>query len=74
VIENFYTLQEIEESEDKLALLDEIKTQLVEEILDKIGPVSKCELFEQNPFCKLKFNSVSDAQKCIELMHGRWFD
>ena len=46
------------------------------EIEGKVGPLSKVEFFKENPqgFCKLRFQSSLDAEDCIKLMEGRFFD
>ena len=74
IIENFYTREELAESPDTESLLEEIQAQLLEEVESKIGTVSRCELYHENPICKLKFQTPLDAEKCIELMNNRWFD
>ena len=54
--------------------MQEIKNELLEEIEEAVGKVTRIEVFEENPVCKIKFETAIDAEKCVKLMHGRWFD
>lgn len=46
------------------------------EIESKIGKISKMTFYKENPLgvCKIKFDSSMDAEECIKLMGGRFFD
>ena len=54
----------------------ELEGELRAEIESKVGQVGKAEFFKENPLgvCKLRFFSSLDAEACIQLMNGRFFD
>jgi HIV Tat-specific factor 1 len=74
IIEHFYTMEEIEAAQDVEQLLAEIEGELREEIEASVGRVARMEVFEETPTCKVKFESALDAERCVQLMEGRWFD
>lgn len=70
-------MNEIENAAENVEqLLTEIKKEICDEIENQIGPVTKIELFKDNPrgIVKLRFESAIHAEKCIKLMNERWFD
>ena len=73
ILKGFYTLEEIQSGVDEE---EAIKQELLQEIESQIGKVQRVELYKDNPdgVCKIKFHLCSDADKCIEVMHMRWFD
>ncbi|KAK9093878.1 hypothetical protein Scep_025347 [Stephania cephalantha] len=57
---------------------ESLRTELesdVEEECTKLGPVDSIKVCENHPqgVILVKFKDRKDAQKCIELMNGRWF-
>lgn len=52
----------------------ELEADVREECL-KLGPVDSVKVCENHPqgVVLVKFKDRKDAQKCIEVMHGRWF-
>ncbi|PQP95032.1 splicing factor U2AF-associated protein 2 isoform X2 [Prunus yedoensis var. nudiflora] len=55
-------------------LCSELKADVEEECL-KLGPVDLVKVCENHPqgVVLVRFKDRNDAQKCIELMNGRWF-
>lgn len=55
---------------------EDLKNAFKEECEKKCGEVESVKVFERNPegVIAVKFARGYDAEKCIELMHGRWFD
>ncbi|BFG37391.1 hypothetical protein CerSpe_236650 [Prunus speciosa] len=55
-------------------LCSELKADVEEECL-KLGPVDSVKVCENHPqgVVLVRFKDRNDAQKCIELMNGRWF-
>lgn len=57
---------------------DNLRPELEEDIREecvKLGPVDSVKVCENHPqgVVLVKFKDRKDAQKCIELMNGRWF-
>lgn len=74
VLRYFYTLEELQPNKEQV--LKEITQELEVELLQKIAKPRKIELFENNPkgVAKIKFSSSEEAEECIKLMNGRFFD
>ncbi|KAI4302074.1 hypothetical protein L6164_035291 [Bauhinia variegata] len=57
---------------------EKLRSELEEDVKEecvKLGPVDSIKVCENHPqgVVLVKFKDRKDAQKCIELMHGRWF-
>jgi len=61
------------EADPKLIL--EYRSDLRDECEQKCGPVRKVEIYDLHPdgVATIAFNEFEDADKCIELMNGRFF-
>ncbi|KRX03910.1 hypothetical protein PPERSA_12115 [Pseudocohnilembus persalinus] len=72
IIKNMFTLEEAKQEENFFQYLEE---DLIEE-LQKIGVVQKLKIFENNNegVVQIKFELPAQAEKCIEIMHNRFFD
>ncbi|XVE90694.1 hypothetical protein DITRI_Ditri20bG0097500 [Diplodiscus trichospermus] len=71
VLRNMFTPAEMRADEN---LCSELEEDVKEECL-KLGPVDSVKVCENNPqgVVLVKYKDRKDAQKCIELMNGRWF-
>ncbi|CAK7325988.1 unnamed protein product [Dovyalis caffra] len=71
VLRQMFTLSEMRADEN---LRSELEVDVREECV-KLGPVDSVKVCENNPHgvVLVKFKDRKDAQKCIELMNGRWF-
>ncbi|KAF7489513.1 HIV Tat-specific factor 1 -like protein [Sarcoptes scabiei] len=72
VIKNMFDVK-IFEKDPKLIL--EYKSDLQEECEEKCGPVKKVEIFDLHPegVAMVTFKEFDDADKCVQLMNGRFF-
>jgi len=63
------------EAESQPEFYNELKVDIGVEIENKAGPIEKITMFEGNPegAVAIKFKSGSSAEKCIDIMHGRFF-
>lgn len=54
---------------------DDLKSELAEELTDKLGGFEAIKIFERSPdgVVAVKFGSQLEAEKCIKLMDGRFF-
>ncbi|KAJ8753074.1 hypothetical protein K2173_011842 [Erythroxylum novogranatense] len=71
VLRNMFTPAEMRSDEN---LITELELDVREECM-KLGPINSVKVYESNPqgVVLIKFKDKKDAQKCIELMNGRWF-
>ncbi|XP_022742348.1 splicing factor U2AF-associated protein 2 isoform X1 [Durio zibethinus] len=71
VLRNMFTPAEMRADEN---LCSELEDDIKEECV-KLGPVDLVKVCENNPqgVVLVKYKDRKDAQKCIELMNGRWF-
>lgn len=71
ILSNLFTPAEMR---DDLNLHDEM-TEDVREECQKLGPVDSVKVCENNPHgvVLVRYKDRKDAQKCIQLMNGRWF-
>ncbi|EOY13218.1 PREDICTED: splicing factor U2AF-associated protein 2 isoform X1 [Theobroma cacao] len=71
VLRNMFTPAEMRADEN---LRSELEEDVKEECV-KLGPVDSVKVCENNPqgVVLVKYKDRKDAQKCIELMNGRWF-
>lgn len=72
IIKNMFDIQEFAK-DPKLIL--EYRTDLREECDEKCGPVRKVEIYDNNPLgvAAVFFADFESADKCVELMNGRFF-
>lgn len=72
IIKNMFD-PKIFETDPKMIL--EYRSDLREECEEKCGPVKKVEVYDLHPdgVSAITFNEFEDANKCIELMNGRFF-
>ncbi|XP_027365394.1 splicing factor U2AF-associated protein 2 isoform X2 [Abrus precatorius] len=71
ILRFMFTLDEMRADENlRLELEEDVKEECV-----KLGPVDSVKVCENHPqgVVLVKFKDRKDAQKCIELMNGRWF-
>jgi len=63
------------EAEGQDDFYEELKVDIGVEIENKAGPIEKITIFEGNPegAVAIKFKSSTSAEKCIDIMHGRFF-
>ncbi|XAR65845.1 hypothetical protein NMG60_11011816 [Bertholletia excelsa] len=71
VLRNMFTPAEMRSDEN---LHSELEIDVQEEC-QKVGPVESVKVCDNHPqgVVLVKFKDKKDAQKCIELMNGRWF-
>ncbi|GLT95574.1 hypothetical protein SLE2022_132480 [Rubroshorea leprosula] len=71
VLRNLFTPAEMRADENLRSELEED----VKEECAKLGPVDSVKVCENNPqgVVLVKYKDRKEAQKCIELMNGRWF-
>mmetsp|Transcript_814 Transcript_814/g.1767 ORF Transcript_814/g.1767 Transcript_814/m.1767 type:complete len:178 (+) Transcript_814:692-1225(+) len=52
-----------------------LQEEILQEVESRIGEVERIRIFSHNPegVVQLKFASVSSAEKCIEMMQGRYY-
>lgn len=64
------------EAATDLTFYDDLRDTIKEECERSCGKVSSVKIFERNPegVVAVKFTRGYYAQKCIEIMNGRWFD
>jgi len=74
ILKHFYTLEELQPDAD--SVLRDVQAELDAELTAKVGKPLKMQTFKYNPegVVKIKFASSGEAEKCIELMEGRFFD
>ncbi|EGR27521.1 RNA binding domain protein [Ichthyophthirius multifiliis] len=55
---------------------EDLQSEVIQEIQNSVGPVQRFKIFENNPegVVQIKFKNSQIAQKCIEIMNGRFFD
>ncbi|XP_027204617.2 RRM1_TatSF1_like and RRM2_TatSF1_like domain-containing protein barc [Dermatophagoides pteronyssinus] len=72
IIKNMFDVKTFE-NDPRLIL--EYKTDIREECEEKCGPVRKVDIYDRNPegVATVTFNEFDDADKCVELMNGRFF-
>lgn len=71
VLSNMFTTAEMRED---LNLHDELEADIRDECV-KLGPIDSVKVCENNPHgvVLVRYKDRKDAQKCIQLMDGRWF-
>lgn len=72
VIKNLFDPKEFDETPEAIF---EYKEDVMEECSNKCGPVKKIQLFDKHPegVVSVTFEDHDAADKCIELMEGRWY-
>lgn len=75
IITNLFSKEDVEREQDNEEFWKALEQDLLSECT-KIGPVAKIQLFNKNPLgpAKVKYNDTTAAEKCIEVMNGRFFD
>jgi len=70
ILKNLFT---IEEAHKIPCFFEDLKTDVLKEIEERIGKVIRIKIYENNPegVVELKFESPSDASICIEKMNAR---
>jgi len=63
------------DAKDSPDFYDDLKAEVGAETESKCGKIEKLTVFEKNPegVIAIRFGSATAAEKCIQLMNGRWF-
>lgn len=72
-----FTQEEVRMNEDRLDyFFQELEMELRGEIEQNIGAIDKIHYFRDNPngVIKIRFFSGINAEECIKVMNGRFFD
>mmetsp|Transcript_18046 Transcript_18046/g.22212 ORF Transcript_18046/g.22212 Transcript_18046/m.22212 type:complete len:405 (-) Transcript_18046:966-2180(-) len=71
VIKNLFKPENFSDSSFSAEIEDALGSEC-----SKLGAISKITIFEKNPegVAIVKYKSARGAEKCIEIMNGRWFD
>jgi len=72
VLKYMFTLDEVKEAEN---FYEDLKAEVGLEIEAKCGKIEKITIFENNAdgVIAIRFDKSTSAEKCIQLMNGRWF-
>jgi len=72
VLKHMFDPKDAEGSED---FYEDLKREVGAETESKCGKIEKLTVFERNPdgVIAIRFDSALSAEKCIQLMNGRWF-
>lgn len=77
ILEGMFTQEEVQMNEDRLDFFfEELELDVKAEIEQSIGAIDKIHIFRENPkgVIKIRFFSSLNAEECIKVMNGRFFD
>jgi HIV Tat-specific factor 1 len=73
ILKRVFTLAD---AADEPNFFAQLQSEIAQECAQRAGAVEKVTIFEHNPdgVIAIKFGNARGADKCVEVMHGRFFD